>query len=206
MCFIFRYFVSIFRLFFLGVVLLILFFSSSFENTFSAGAESIIKYDSSITESTTVNLPKIDDRALPEEKISHIIYSIIEILISLSGMAAVVIMVIAGVQYTISTGDDDMMASAKKKIIWGLSGLMVIIFSYAILLNTVDFFAKPGNAPDTEVSGGGGEEFTPAEKSYLEQWQKNNWTLKDSEKRIIIQKQKEYDAANGTNSLQTYEK
>jgi len=160
---------------------------------YAKGAEDILNYDSSIGAQTDVNLPKIKkDR--PEEKVGHIIYTAIEIMLSIAGVIAVVIMVIAGTQYTISTGDDDMISSAKKKIIWALSGLMVIIFSYAILTNVEDFLSKPKDSAGGVIEGSGaGAVYTQEELEYITRWESKHRTLSSDERAFLIEKKRAWD-------------
>jgi len=84
------------------------------------------------------NLPTMVTSQNPEDKVNHIIYTVIEIILSLAGLVAVIFIVIGGARYTMSAGDDDMINGAKSMILYALGGLIVIIFSYAILTNIID--------------------------------------------------------------------
>ena len=99
------------------------------------GIEDILDSQNSYQEP---NLPTIVTSQTSEDKVNHIIYTVIEIILSLAGLVAVVFIVIGGARYTMSAGDEDMINGAKSMILYALGGLIVIIFSYAILTNIID--------------------------------------------------------------------
>lgn len=84
------------------------------------------------------NIPTLGGTvASPEEKVNSIVYSAIKILLSVSGLVSVFFVLLGGVRYTMSAGDDDMINGAKTMILYALVGLLVVIFSYAILTNII---------------------------------------------------------------------
>ena len=95
----------------------------------------------SSAEQDVVNLPKVDSLNTSAKKTNSIIYTIIEILLILSGIFAVVLIVMGGIEYTISAGEEDRLNGGKAKIKYALIGLIAIIFSYAILTNVVQFIS-----------------------------------------------------------------
>ena len=124
---------SFFFVFFLGVFLSSFF---SLEPSFAArGVEDIIRTGGGIY--TEPNLPTLVTTQEPEDKVNHLIYSVIGVILQLSGLVAVIFIVIGGARYTMSAGDDDMINGAKSMILYALGGLIVIIFSYAILTNII---------------------------------------------------------------------
>lgn len=84
-------------------------------------------------------IPKVDTEDTSEEKVNHVIYEVIRILLIVSGVVAVVFIVMGGVEYSISAGVEDRLNGAKAKIQYALIGLLAVIFSYAILTNVVNF-------------------------------------------------------------------
>jgi len=111
----------------------------SSESSFSArGINDIISTGGGFLEEP--NLPTLTTTNTPEDKVNHIIYSVIEVILALCGLVAVIFIVIGGARYTMSAGDDDMINGAKSMILYALAGLLVIIFSYAILSNLIDAF------------------------------------------------------------------
>ncbi|MEI7511795.1 MAG: pilin [Candidatus Peregrinibacteria bacterium] len=78
-----------------------------------------------------------------EQKTNTIIYFIINLILVIAGSIAVFLLVIGGVEYTISGGTEDRMNHAKSTITMALIGLAVIIFSYAIVGNVAKFLEAP---------------------------------------------------------------
>lgn len=87
----------------------------------------------------SVPLPKVDNKNTSEKKANYIIYEVIKILLIISGVVAVVFIVLGGTEYTISAGEEDRLNGAKAKIKYALIGLLIVIFSYAILTNVINF-------------------------------------------------------------------
>lgn len=56
-------------------------------------------------------------------------------LIYAAGPIAVLMIAIGGLRYVTSHGDQNAMEGAKKTILWAVIGLIVIIFSFAIVVN-----------------------------------------------------------------------
>jgi hypothetical protein len=73
-------------------------------------------------------------------------------LIYAAGPVAVLMIAIGGFRYVISHGDQTQMESAKKTITWAIIGLIVIIFSYAIVTNIIKIAENTGNQ-NTQTSG-----------------------------------------------------
>ncbi|HIQ57654.1 TPA: hypothetical protein EYG84_03210 [Candidatus Gracilibacteria bacterium] len=87
-----------------------------------------------------VGLPKVDKERYAEEKTNHLLYTFIEILLTLAGIMAVVFIAIGGMEYTVSAGNDDRLNGAKAKIMYAVLGLLAVLFSYAIFTNGINFF------------------------------------------------------------------
>ncbi|MBQ6130419.1 hypothetical protein IJI72_01895 [Candidatus Saccharibacteria bacterium] len=64
-----------------------------------------------------------------QDKVKNIINTILYVV----GILSVVVVIYGGVQYTISTGDQSKVTSAKNTIIYGLVGLAISILAYAIV-------------------------------------------------------------------------
>ncbi|MFA5829574.1 MAG: hypothetical protein WC843_03710 [Candidatus Gracilibacteria bacterium] len=58
-------------------------------------------------------------------------------LLYLAGPVAIAVIAIGGVRYTISHGNETMLEGAKKTLMYGVIGLLIIIFSYAIVKGIV---------------------------------------------------------------------
>ena len=61
------------------------------------------------------------------------IKQIIDVIISVLGIAAVVVIVLGGVQYTLSAGDAAKLKKAKDTILYGVVGLVVALLAWAIV-------------------------------------------------------------------------
>lgn len=105
---------------------------------FAVGSEDILQQGGGYLD-TDVPLPQLENDYDADEKVNSIIYAVIEIILALSGFVAVILLILGGVRYTISTGDDDMISGARSMILYALMGLFVVIFSYAILKNILYF-------------------------------------------------------------------
>lgn len=66
----------------------------------------------------------------------QIVQNVINFLLALMGVIAVLFLVIAGIMYITSFGDDAKAARAKKMILYVIIGLALIILS-AVIVNTV---------------------------------------------------------------------
>lgn len=50
----------------------------------------------------------------------------------IAGAAAVIIIIVAGIMYAVSTGDQSRIAKAKQMIIYAVAGLVIILSAFAI--------------------------------------------------------------------------
>ena len=64
------------------------------------------------------------------------IVAVINALLALAGIVAIIFIVIGGVRYLASQGDEDAVAAAKNTIIYAIIGLLVIFLS-AVIVNLV---------------------------------------------------------------------
>jgi uncharacterized membrane protein len=127
---------SFFSAFFLAGIIFIfsVFFSPQ---AFATGAGDILKENG--VKTSDLNLPELNNEEGAGEKVNAIIFTVIEIILSIAGFISLVFLIIGGTRYTISTGDEDMINGARAMILYALSGLVVVIFSYAILTNVIAF-------------------------------------------------------------------
>lgn len=103
------------------------------------GLSDILERNSISSSDQNVPLPKIESESTAEEKTNHIIYEVIRVLLIISGVVAVVFIVVGGVEYSISAGQEDRINGGKSKLQYALIGLTLVIFSYAILTNAINF-------------------------------------------------------------------
>ena len=80
--------------------------------------------------------------ASAETKISEAIQFFINLILYASGIIAVLILVIAGIKYITSLGNQERMDSAKKTITYALIGLLAVILAYALVTNIIDLIYR----------------------------------------------------------------
>lgn len=118
-------------------------------SVFSAGIEDVLRDADVRTGQQDVPLPTLDKENTAEDKTNSIIYAATQILLILSGMVAVIFLVLGGIEYVVSGGVEDRLNGAKSKIQYALIGLLVVIFSYALLTNFIAIL----DVPNTGVPG-----------------------------------------------------
>ncbi len=65
--------------------------------------------------------------------LSTIIANLINFILGVAGSLALIALVIGGVMYMTSVGDEQKATQAKKYIFWAIAGLVVILLSYIII-------------------------------------------------------------------------
>jgi hypothetical protein len=90
-----------------------------------------------------INLPAGEQSdTSAESKINSIFEFAINLILYASGSVAVVMLVIGGVRYVMSFGNQEMMDGAKKTIKFALIGLLVVILAFAIVTNVIDIIYR----------------------------------------------------------------
>lgn len=79
-----------------------------------------------------------------QEGVEGLLINIAEILLLLIGFIAVVMLIIGGIRYIISSGDSSAVEGAKKTILYALIGIVVAFASYAIVNFLVTGFQEDG--------------------------------------------------------------
>lgn len=123
-------------------------------NVFGAVAGAAIVATSMITPvfATDVTCPAGSERATAptlagcnvkeDSSLMPTIKTIIDVIIGVLGIVAVIVIVLGGVQYTLSTGDPGRIKKAKDTILYGIIGLVVAILAYAIVNFVLSSFFK----------------------------------------------------------------
>ena len=73
-----------------------------------------------------------------ETTLSGLIFAVIQLMLILSGMIAVVFVIIGGYQYITSGGNEEQAEKGKKAIINAIIGLVVVMLAYAIVTIIAD--------------------------------------------------------------------
>jgi len=82
--------------------------------------------------SETINVPG-SDGDVDENTLSDVVVQIINIVLGLLGLIAVIIVLIGGFEWMTAGGDDDKVGNAKKRLQYGLTGLVIIFLAYIIV-------------------------------------------------------------------------
>lgn len=75
------------------------------------------------------------------------IHGIINLIIYAIGFASIIMIVLGGIRYTTSGGEQSNMKGAKDTIMYSVIGLVVAIMAYAIVGLVVNWFATPAVPP-----------------------------------------------------------
>jgi len=71
------------------------------------------------------------DRA--DDKLPEIIKTIVDVLLYILGIVSVFVIIIAGISYTVSGGDQNQVTKAKNTLMYAVVGLVVALLAYAIV-------------------------------------------------------------------------
>ena len=82
------------------------------------------------------------DPTVPEniDQDDGLIKRVVNILLFIIGAIAVIMLIIGGIRYTISGGDQSQVTAAKNTILYAIVGIIVAIFAYAIVNFVLDEF------------------------------------------------------------------
>ena len=70
---------------------------------------------------------------LPTVEASSIVQRVINIILYVVGVLSVVMIIIGGIRYTASAGDQAAVTKAKNTILYGIVGLVIALLAYAII-------------------------------------------------------------------------
>lgn len=71
-----------------------------------------------------------------------LIKRVVNIMLFIIGAVAVIMLIMGGIRYTISGGDQSQVTAAKNTILYAIVGIIVAIFAYAIVNFVLDEFLK----------------------------------------------------------------
>lgn len=83
-----------------------------------------------------------------EGQVNGIIKTIVEVLLMAVGAISIIMIVIGGILFALSSGDAQKAAKARSTILYAVVGLIVSIFASAIVNFVFDGFNKPPAKPD----------------------------------------------------------
>ncbi len=73
------------------------------------------------------------DKKAAETSITGVIETVIDVLSYVVGVVSVIMIIIGGMRYILSSGDSSATASARNTVIYALVGLVVVIFAQALV-------------------------------------------------------------------------
>ena len=77
--------------------------------------------------------------------IDSVFTTIVNVLLFIIGAISVIVIIIAGIRYTSSGGNANAVAGAKNMLLYGIVGLVVAIFAFAVVSFVVDRTMSPTN-------------------------------------------------------------
>ena len=77
---------------------------------------------------------------------------IIKVILYIVGILAVVMIIIGGIQYTTSAGDQNAVTKAKNTILYGIVGLVIAVLAYAIVSFVVTKLSGPAAGPAVQAN------------------------------------------------------
>ena len=83
-----------------------------------------------------------------ETQVNGIIKTIVEVLLTAVGAISIIMIVIGGILFALSSGDTQKAAKARSTILYAVVGLIVSVFASAIVNFVFDGFNKPPAKPD----------------------------------------------------------
>ena len=83
-----------------------------------------------------------------EGQVNGIIKTIVEVLLTAVGAISIIMIVIGGILFALSSGDTQKAAKARSTILYAVVGLIVSVFASAIVNFVFDGFNKPPAKPD----------------------------------------------------------
>lgn len=69
---------------------------------------------------------------VPQVPANDVVNGVLTTVYYVAGIACVIVIIIAGINYTLSNGDSSKVAQAKNMILYGIAGLLVIMFAFVI--------------------------------------------------------------------------
>ena len=81
----------------------------------------------------------------PGGSVSNLVQKVVSAIFGVVGVLAVLMMILGGIQLMTSAGDPGKVKKGKDTIIWGIIGLVITLFSYAIVSFVLSAVSKAAN-------------------------------------------------------------
>jgi len=79
--------------------------------------------------------------AAPETSVTELVLQITSVLMTIVAAAAVIMLIIAGIMYALSAGDEEKMQKAKRIILWSVIGLIVALVARFVAQGVIGLVA-----------------------------------------------------------------
>lgn len=103
------------------------------KNMFYAVAVAILAAPAVVSAQWTTRAPE-GARTLPQGSLFDIIQNIMKWLLAILGFIAIIGFVISGILYLTAAGDDDQQKRAKKQMLWSITGVIVALIGWVVVL------------------------------------------------------------------------
>lgn len=87
-----------------------------------------------------------------QPKLESFIQQIINVILFIIGAVAVIMIIIGGIRYVVSAGDQAAVTGAKNTILYSVVGLIVALLAYAIVNFVIDNMLKTTNISDQTIA------------------------------------------------------
>ena len=104
----------------------------------AAGIENVL--DRSGFDFDRPDVPEVEAGDTPSEKFFIVFLQIVEVILFVAGIAAVVVIVVAGVRLTFSVGSEEEVEAAKKTLLYTVLGLLAVFLSFFVVQNILVIF------------------------------------------------------------------
>ena len=79
---------------------------------------------------------------LPNKALDEVVIDITDWILGFAGILALLFIIWGGIQYTTAAGNENQMDTAKKTLQWGITGLVIVGLSFAIIKVIIDVWLK----------------------------------------------------------------
>lgn len=99
---------------------------------YATSATSLMAFPMLVSAVTTV--PNFDNDVKTDVgSPSNLAVRIVNFLLLVAGAVAIIFLIIGGIRYMVSSGNSDQIEKAKHTILYAIIGILIVIFSYAIV-------------------------------------------------------------------------
>ncbi len=113
-------------------------------NVYALTESDCTKQDSNLTLYKGTCVPKGTKLGLSEKTPLEVSLNVLKWLLLIAGTVAIIAFVISGIQYLVSAGNDDIIETAKRNMIYSIVGV-IIMLSGLIIITAIDTWLRGSN-------------------------------------------------------------